>query len=288
MKRRIVVSWSGGKDSALMLDRLLRDERYETMALVTTIDEGSQRISAHDVDVDLIRRQSDALGVPLLTVPLPLQPSNEVYLQRFRATLEAGAPEAKTIAFGDIFLEDLRRWREQSFAPMGLESIFPLWGDAPKDIAAEFLARGFGAVLCCVNGAYLDRSYLGRLYDSRLFEDLPDNVDRCGENGEFHTFVFDGPAFRSPVRYAIGETSYRPVMHGSPVTGHWFCDLRLAETTPDRCPLCGNDNACAAASGEPNCWCFTERISIDVRERIPPYARGVSCICARCALPGSR
>jgi uncharacterized protein (TIGR00290 family) len=283
MKTRVVVSWSGGKDSALVLDRLLRDERYDVAALITTVDENSCRITAHGIDVELVRQQSDALGAQLLTVPLPPQPSNDVYLERFRQTLSVGAREVGVIAFGDIFLEDLRLWRERSFAAMGLTSLFPLWGSQSHELVAEFLSRGFSAVLCCVNGAHLGKNYLGRLYDGRLFELLPNTVDRCGENGEFHTFVFDGPIFRNPVRYVLGETTYRPVMPGSPVTGHWFCDLQPTETTPFRCPICGADNACGAAAGEQNCWCFDERIPAEIQERVPPYARNIACICPNCA-----
>jgi uncharacterized protein (TIGR00290 family) len=267
-----------------MLDRLIRDELYEVVALVTTIDEASGRVTAHGIDVELVRQQSDALALPLVTVPLPQHPSNEVYLERYQQTLEDARHEkADVIAFGDIFLEDLRAWREQSFTTMGMKPLFPLWGARSHDLAAEFLSRGFSAVLCCVNGAYLGENHLGRLYDDRLFDSLPDAVDRCGEKGEFHTFTFDGPIFRQPVRYVLGETSYKPVMHGSPVTGHWFCDLRPTETAPHRCPLCGSDNTCAAVAGEQDCWCFTERISAEARERIPHYARNVTCICRTCA-----
>ncbi len=283
MPTRVVVSWSGGKDSALMLDRLLRDERYDVVALATTVDETSGHVTAHGISVELVRCQSDALSIPLVIVPLPPQPSNEIYLERFRQTLLTGALDATVIAFGDIFLQDLRLWRERSFATMGVTSLFPLWGGDSLELAAELRSRGFSAVLCCVNGAHLDKSFLGRLYDDRLFESLPRTVDRCGENGEFHTFVFDGPIFRHPVQYVAGETTYRQAVRGSPVFGHWFCDLLPAETTPNRCPLCGGDNACAAASGESGCWCFTERIPAEVRSRIPPYARDVACLCRTCA-----
>jgi uncharacterized protein (TIGR00290 family) len=287
MSERIVVSWSGGKDSALMLDRLLRDERYEVVALVTTVDAASQRVSAHGVRRDLVARQAEAIGLPLLVVELPSQPSNDVYLAQFAETL---APlredDVYAIAFGDLFLADLRAWRERSFSAIGMSSIFPLWHEASHAVADAISARGFAAVLCCVNGAYLGREYLGRLYDARLFASLPDGVDRCGENGEFHTFAFDGPLFREPVRYVVGEARYEPLMPGSPVAGHWFCDLQPAETRPTRCPLCGGDNECAATAGEPTCWCFGERIPPAVRERIPPYAIDVACICRACAQGG--
>ena len=226
MSESVVVSWSGGKDSALMLDQLLRDERYKVVALVTTVDAVSQRVSAHGVRRDLVAQQAEAIGLPLLVVELPPQPSNDVYLARFAETLaplqRAGV---STVSFGDLFLADLRDWRERSFAAIGMPSIFPLWGEPPHALADAFTMRGFAAVLCCVNGVYLDREYLGRLFDARLFASLPDGVDRCGENGEFHTFTFDGPIFREPVRYVIGATRYEPLTAGSPVSGHWFCDL---------------------------------------------------------------
>jgi uncharacterized protein (TIGR00290 family) len=282
MKTRVVTSWSGGKDSALMLDRLLRDQRYEVVGLITTLDESTRRISAHDVRLDLVQRQADATGLPLHVVSLPPNPSNDVYLARFAQALGT-LDDVSTIAFGDIFLEDLRAWRESAFHAMGMTSIFPLWGERSSDLASAFFASGFCAVLCCVNGARLSQAFLGRLYDANLIAALPEIVDPCGENGEFHTFTFDGPIFRDPVRYVAGETSYRPVMHGSPVNGHWFLDLLPAQTTPSRCPLCDSDNACAMVAGQQDCWCFTERIPVETRERIPPYARNIACICQACA-----
>jgi uncharacterized protein (TIGR00290 family) len=246
------------------------------------LDESSRRISAHDVRLDLVQRQAESIGLPLHLVELPRNPSNDVYLARFARRL-AAIDNVSTIAFGDIFLEDLRKWREEAFRGMDMRSIFPLWGERSSELASAFFAHGFCAVLCCVNGAHLGRAFLGRLYDANLIATLPDRVDPCGENGEFHTFTFDGQIFREPVRYVTGEISYKPVMHGSPVSGHWFCDLLPAETMASRCPLCGGDNACAAASGEQSCWCYSERISSEARERIPPYARGIACICRACA-----
>jgi uncharacterized protein (TIGR00290 family) len=265
-----------------MLNRLLRDDRYDVAALITTLDETTRRINAHDVRLELVQQQADAIGLPLHVVALPPSPSNDVYLAGFGQTL-AALEDVHTIAFGDIFLEDLRAWREDAFRALGMTSLFPLWGERSNDLASAFFNAGFCAVLCCVNGAYLGRHFLGRLYDAGLLTTLPENVDPCGENGEFHTFTFDGPIFNEPVRYVAGEVSYRPVMHGSPVSGHWFCDLLPAETTASQCPLCGGDNTCAAVSGEQQCWCYTERIPNETRDRIPPYARNVACICRRCA-----
>jgi hypothetical protein len=187
------------------------------------------------------------------------------------------------MAFGDIFLEDLRDWRERSLSAMGLASVFPLWHVPSEGLSAEFFARGFSAVICCVSDVYLDRSYLGRLYDRHLLETLPDGVDRCGENGEFHSFAFDGPVFRRPIEYVIGSISYKALAPESPAKGHWFCDIVAAESHPTSCPLCGEDNACAAAAGREKCWCFSESIASDVQGRVPPYARDRTCICATCA-----
>jgi hypothetical protein len=139
-----------------------------------------------------------------------------------------------------------------------------------------------------VNGAFLDRTYLGRLYDARLIETLPAGVDHCGENGEFHTFVFDGPLFRHPIQYVVGEITYKPTMRGSPVKGHWFCDVLPSETRPERCPLCSALNDCGMAGGQASCWCFFERIPKEIYGRIPPYARDLACICQNCAMQGPR
>jgi uncharacterized protein (TIGR00290 family) len=283
MKTRVAVSWSGGKDSALTLDRLFRDDRYDVVALVSTLDQSSQRVTAHDVRLDLVKRQADSIGLPLLTVELPSNPSNKIYLERFERAVKESGSSFDAMAFGDIFLEDLRAWREGSFSAMGLASVFPLWHASSRELSEEFFVRGFCAVICCVNGAYLDRGYLGRLYDARLLETLPATIDCCGENGEFHSFAFEGPIFREPIRYVVGATTYKPVMHGSPVKGHWFCDLVSSETKPANCPLCGASNDCAAAEGRDSCWCFYERIPAEVQNRVPPYARNLACICQACA-----
>lgn len=206
MKARVAISWSGGKDSALVLDRLLRDGRYEAAALVTTLDAISQDVSAHGVPIDLIQRQADAISLPLVRVPLPERPANDVYIRAYVAALAPlVAQGALALAFGDIFLEDLRRWREESFQPAVTEMMFPLWGEPSQQLADEFFTRGFAAVVCSVNRSVLGENLVGRRYDRAFVNELPPEVDVCGENGEFHTFVFDGPIFREPVRYSSDE-----------------------------------------------------------------------------------
>jgi uncharacterized protein (TIGR00290 family) len=284
MKTGVVVSSSGGKDSILTLDRVRRDGRYNVTALITTVDDASRRVTAHGIPVELVAAQADAVDVPLITVELPANPSNSVYLERLERVLAQMRGAGTTaVAFGDIFLEDLREWRERSLSAMGLRAIFPLWHAASRELSNEFVSRGFCAVICCVNGSFLDRTYLGRLYDIRLLETLPAGIDPCGENGEFHTFVFDGPVFRRPIRYVIGEVTNKPTMRGSPVRGHWFCDIVPSETRPERCPLCGAHNNCGMAGGQASCWCFFERIPRKIYERIPPYARDLACVCQSCA-----
>ena len=259
--------------------------RVDVAALVTSLVAETQQVSAHGISIEMIERQAKSIGLPLLRVPLPNGPSNDVYLRAFSDALEPLRTEGvATVAFGDIFLEDLRLWRERSFREIGFESIFPLWGESTSALAGEFFDRGFCAVVCAVNGAFLERDHLARLYDRLFVQRLPERVDCCGENGEFHTFTFEGPIFGEPVRYAAGTTTYKPVMHGSPVSGHWFLELKPASESPGACPLCGSENQCAVVAGASLCWCYTERIPQTVRDRIPPYARDVACVCPRCAL----
>lgn len=283
MKVRVLVSWSGGKDSTLVLDRLFSDERYDVAALLTTVDAASQQVTAHGFSFDLIERQAQSIGLPVVRIALPARSSREVYLREYLAALRPFLAEGvKMIAFGSAGLAHLRQQQEESFRSVGVVTLFPLWGEPSQRLAEEFFARGFAAVVCCVNGAFLERQYLARLYDRAFVERIPQRIDSSGENGEFHTFVFDGPIFREPVPYVVGGSTYTAAMRGSPVTGHWFCEIKATQLTPTRCPLCGEDNHCGVANGTATCWCYTERIPRDVRERIPPYARDVVCICPKC------
>jgi uncharacterized protein (TIGR00290 family) len=241
MKEKLVFCWSGGKDSALALNRMMRDDRYEIVSLLTTCNEYFQRVSMHGVRLELLDAQAEAIGLPLEKIFVSQRSSNEEYQHKMSACLLAH--KARGIAgcvFGDIFLEDLRRWREQNLSSVGLRGVFPLWKTDSHELIREFMAFGFGSVICCVNDAYLGEDSLGHNIDADLVASLPPDVDACGENGEFHSFAFAGPIFKRPVKFKVGENVYRPVEVTHPsdsnatyvcspgprsTKGFWFCDL---------------------------------------------------------------
>ena len=214
----VVLSWSGGKDSSLAL-WTLREEGVEPVALLTTINEDYDRISIHGVRRELLHAQAAAVGLPLVEVGIPTACVNEVYEERMGAAMTstvAGEPDAagrvapplaevETFAFADLFLADIRAYREERLEAAGRKAIFPVWGRDTAELAREFVAAGFGATLVTVDTEQLDASFVGRRFDAALLADLPAGVDPCGENGEFHTFVDSGPIFEAPVPVALGE-----------------------------------------------------------------------------------
>ena len=214
----VVLSWSGGKDSALAL-WTLRAEDTEPVALLTTINEDFERISIHGVRRELLHAQAAAVGLPLVEVRIPTACVNELYEERMAAALTstvAGEPdvagraapplaEVETFAFADLFLAGIRAYREERLAAAGRAATFPLWGRDTATLAREFVAAGFGATLVVVDTDQLDASFVGRRFDAALLDELPAGVDPCGENGEFHTFVDSGPVFAAPVPVALGE-----------------------------------------------------------------------------------
>jgi len=238
MKEKIIFCWSGGKDSALALNRLLREGRYEVVSLLTTCNEYFQRVSMHGVRLELLERQAQSIGLPLEKVFVSQRSSNEEYQQKMSAHQARGVTGC---AFGDIFLEDLKRWREENLVRVGMRGIFPIWKEDSRALLGEFFALGFGTVICCVNDAWLDETAAGRTIDEEFIRSLPANVDPCGENGEFHSFAFAGPVFKEPVKFTVGEKVYRPVEVTHPADsnssyvcpssgpratkGFWFCDL---------------------------------------------------------------
>ncbi len=207
--QRVALSWSGGKDSALAL-RALREEGTEPVALITTFTADFGRISMHGVRRELARAQAKAIGVPLVEVDIPAACPNEVYEERMAQALRAPELEGVgTIAFADLFLEDIRAYREERLAGAGRGALFPVWGRDTGELAREFVDAGFEAVLVCVDPAQLDPSFAGRPFDEALLADLPADVDPCGENGEFHTFVHAGPIFERPIEIELGEAVTR-------------------------------------------------------------------------------
>ena len=218
MGERVLQSWSGGKDSCMALAELLTDGTRSIAALVTTVTEGYDRVSMHGVRLAVLRQQADALGLPLHVVMIPQSASNSAYESRMEEAFERfRANGVTTIAFGDLFLDDVRRYREQWLARTGMTPIFPLWHRDTRDLARRFVDQGSRAILTCVDTRVLDRSFAGRDYDHALLADLPPSVDPCGENGEFHTFVFGGPLFCRDVSVTRGERVQRET---------WcYCDL---------------------------------------------------------------
>jgi uncharacterized protein (TIGR00290 family) len=217
----LALSWSGGKDSALAL-WTLRECQLEPRALITTVTEIYNRVSMHGVRHELLARQAGELGIPLTEVAIPPVCNNEVYEDRLaRAFAAAPLCSIETVAFGDIFLEDVRAYREERLAAAGRGAVFPLWGRDTTELAHGFIELGFEATVVCVDPRVLDRSFAGRAFDRSLLAELPPTVDPCGENGEFHTFVHAGPIFTRPIDCTRGETVERD--------GFVFCDL-LPET----------------------------------------------------------
>ncbi len=202
---KILVSWSSGKDSAWALHRLNRTHPGAVAGLLTTVNEAAARVAMHAVREQLLHAQSRATGVRLYTVGIPSPCGNDVYAERMSAFVRGAVDEGFThIAFGDLFLEDIRKYREDNLRGTGLEPIFPLWGEPTAALAGEMIDGGLRAILTCVDPRVLDRSFAGRAFDRALVADLPAGIDPCGENGEFHSFVHAGPMFREPIAVRPG------------------------------------------------------------------------------------
>ena len=210
MPEDVLFCWSGGKDSAMALHALQTVRNCRVSALLTTITEEYDRISMHGVRRALLERQAESLGLPLHAVLIPPQCINATYEARMKEALaEHFARGVRHVAFGDIFLEDLRVYREKNLAQVGMQALFPIWKRDTHELAREFVRLGFRAITVCVDPRALEASFAGRELDASFFADLPPGVDPCGENGEFHTFVFDGPIFRTPIAFRVGEKVLR-------------------------------------------------------------------------------
>jgi uncharacterized protein (TIGR00290 family) len=212
VREPVIVSWSGGKDSALMLAALRADPRLKPIALLTTVTAGYDRISIHGVRRELLVAQARAVGLPLHEMWLAPASSNAAYEAALAASLaemRERYPGARHVAYGDLFLEDVRRYREERLTALGWEGVFPLWGQPTGDLGQSFVDRGYEARLVCVDTTTLSAVFAGRPYDAVLLADLPTNVDPCGERGEFHTFVSYGPGFGARVEYEVGEVVMR-------------------------------------------------------------------------------
>jgi uncharacterized protein (TIGR00290 family) len=203
---KCLVSWSSGKDSAWMVHVLRQRSDIELAGVLTTVNEKYQRVAMHAVRVELLQAQADALGLPLWQIPIPSPCPNEVYERAMAAAVERAVADGFThMAFGDLFLEDIRRYREDRLAGTGLTPIFPLFGINTTALAREMVTGGLRARLTCVDPRVLNRTFAGRDFDASLLGELPSSVDPCGERGEFHSFAYDGPMFSEPISIRAGE-----------------------------------------------------------------------------------
>ena len=236
-KHKTYFNWSSGKDSALALYHLLQDEHYTVDELVTTVNSHYNRVSMHGLRNELLQAQTEAIGIPASCIELPEMPSMEVYEHKMNETVSRLRQSGFTYtAFGDIFLEDLRDYRDKQLAKQNIKTVYPLWKRDTKQLLNEFLDLGFKTVIVCANSKYFDKGFVGTIIDKNFINNLPKNVDPCGENGEFHTFCFDGPIFKKPIDFEIGEKIYREYntpktdddsvcQSNSETYGVWYCDL---------------------------------------------------------------
>jgi uncharacterized protein (TIGR00290 family) len=219
MMRKVLFTWSGGKDSALALYELQRKHDHEIVALLTTLTEDYDRVSMHGVRSILLEHQVNSLGLPIEKVYLPKDSCNEAYEAKMSEVLQKYLGlGVSSVVFGDIFLEDLRKYREDNLSRIGMKALFPIWKRDTAELAHEFIGLGFKAIVTCIDSNVLDKKFVGRLFDRELLSDFPSTIDPCGENGEFHTFVYDGPIFQKRVSHLKGEVVLRE-------NRYWYCDL---------------------------------------------------------------
>jgi uncharacterized protein (TIGR00290 family) len=220
--QKILFGWSGGKDSTLALYETLKNKKYEVVSLLTTVTEDYDRISMHGVRRVLLEQQASSLGLPLHKVLIPKDCSNEIYAAKMTQALNKFKREGiETVAFGDIFLEDVRNYRLDNLAKLNMKGIFPIWGRDSTELVKSFIALGFKSVVSCIDTKVMDSKFLGRQIDKEFIAELPPGIDPSGENGEFHSFVYDGPIFKKKIGYKLGESVLRD--------SFYFCDLIPAD-----------------------------------------------------------
>ena len=228
-KPKAIFCWSGGKDSAYCLNKVLTEHSYEVCYLLTTVNDTYKRISMHGVREELLQQQTEAIGIPQLIVRVS-EGTNGEYERQMEATLLLAKAEGiNHVIFGDIFLEDLRAYREANLAKVGMIAVFPLWKMDTSFLIKDFVDKGFKTVLCCTNDAWLGEEWAGRVVDESFINEIPDTIDPCGENGEFHSFCYGGPVFNHEIAYTVGEKVYKPLdiktTGDGQTNGFWFCDL---------------------------------------------------------------
>jgi uncharacterized protein (TIGR00290 family) len=236
-----IFSWSGGKDSSYALHKVMQEGVYEIKYLLSTFNGNYKRLSMHGVHEILIEAQANSIGIPLIKVYVYEADNTEYEHQMHTVLSKAKNEDIHHVVFGDIFLEDLRQYREQQMAKIGMLCVFPLWKLDTTWLINDFITQGFKTMLCCINDGYLDKSWCGRVIDEQFIDDLPKTVDACGEHGEFHSYCFAAPIFKYPISVVAGETIYKPLAiklsdHPTPIKdvgtkGFWFCDIQIPTLT---------------------------------------------------------
>jgi uncharacterized protein (TIGR00290 family) len=270
----VVLSFSGGKDSILALQRLRASSEWDVRALLASVVEGEGALAMHEVPERLVALQASSLGVPLVAMRMPRNPANSTYEERLAAALAPlRAQGVQHVAFGDLFLADIRKYRDALMARLGFEVVYPLWGADTRDLARTFVSNGYRGVTVCVDESKLGPEWAGRVLDAAFFDALPAGIDPCGEHGEFHTFVHDGPGFAYPVRFERRATQTRGGFHFA----------ALYPLSGEACARCGATFECGMQAGVAHCWCAD----------VPPASIDASlsgCLCPRClrAVAGAR
>jgi uncharacterized protein (TIGR00290 family) len=234
-KQPAIFCWSGGKDSSYCLYKVLSEGSFDVKYLLTTVNDTFKRVSMHGVREELVQSQADSIGIPLLTVRV-CEATNDEYERKMEVVLlQAKSEGIEHVIFGDIFLEDLRAYRERNLAKVGMVGEFPLWKIDTKQLINDFVALQFKTILCCTNDGYLGEYWVGQEINPTFIERLPANVDPCGENGEYHTFCYDGPIFKKKINFTKGEKVYKALDFKTDIDitllpevitkGFWFCDL---------------------------------------------------------------
>ena len=237
IKYKTYFNWSSGKDSALALHYLLQNRNYAVEQLITTVNSHYNRVSMHGLRKELLIAQTEAIGITSKIIELPEQPSMDVYENIMqKVTKELKDNHFTHSAFGDIFLEDLRNYRDQQLATQQIQTIYPLWKQNTTELINEFIDLGFKTIIVSANAKYFSSDFVGTIIDKDFINKLPKDVDPCGENGEFHTFCFDGPIFKNPIDFKLGEKVFREyktpktennTVCNSEKMGFWYCDLLL-------------------------------------------------------------
>ena len=234
-KPKVIFSWSGGKDSSYCLHKVLQENLYDVKYLLTTVNSNFRRVSMHGVREELLDKQAESIGIPLLKITVSEGTNSEYERQMEALLLKAKLEGIEHVIFGDIFLEDLRVYRENNLAKVGMKGVFPIWKTDTKFLIDDFITKGFRTLTCCVNDAFLNEEWVGKEIDQTFVSDLPDNVDPCGENGEYHTFCYMGPIFKQKIDFTIGEKIYKALeVKTNPdancskqgqTKGFWYVDL---------------------------------------------------------------